>query len=37
MKTAEKEMKSMKSVIKQMSEEENIDIEEIFNEVNIRV
>ena len=30
-------MKSMKEVIKTMSEEENIDIEEIFNEINIRV
>ena len=30
-------MKGMKDVIKQMSEEENIDIEEIFNEINIRV
>jgi len=37
LKSAENEMKSMKSVIKQMSEEENIDIEEIFNEINIRV
>ena len=37
LKSAEKEMKSMKEVIKTMSEEENIDIEEIFNEVNIRV
>ena len=34
LKSAEKEMKD---VIKQMSEEENIDIEEIFNEINIRV
>ena len=37
LKSAEKEMKSMKEVIKTMSEEENIDIEEIFNENNIRV
>ena len=37
LKSAEKEMKSMKEVIKTMSEEENIDIEEIFNEINIRV
>ena len=37
LKYAEKEMKGMKDVIKQMSEEENIDIEEIFNEINIRV
>ena len=37
LKSAEKEMKSMKEVIKKMSEEENIDIEEIFNEINIRV
>jgi len=37
MKTAEKEMKDVKQVMKQMSEEDNLDLEEIANEINFRV
>ncbi len=37
MKTAEKEMKDVKKVMKQMSEEDEIDLEEIANEINFRI
>lgn len=37
LKVAEKEMKDVKKVMKQMSEEDDIDLEEIANAVNNRI